>query len=81
MFLLIFALIGGMLGYRFHTTRQGYVALALMALIFPLFQILDVVLVHDRSAQTMLPLVVGLTMVVSTLTGALVHKLSPKLMD
>ena len=79
MLLFIVALIGGMLGYRFNTTRRGYFALALMALVFPILQIADVVMVHDRSAQTMMPLVLGLIMVVSTLIGALVHTMSPRL--
>jgi hypothetical protein len=68
--LLLFAALGCGLGYRFHITRHGYAVLALMALIFPLLQIADVVLVRDRSAQTMLPLVVGLTMILSTVVGA-----------
>ena len=70
MLLLLIAALGGALGYRFHTTRSGYMALALMALIFPLLQIVLVAAVRDRNSLTILPLVLGLTMVLSTLTGA-----------
>jgi hypothetical protein len=70
MALLIFAALGYGLGYRFHTTRSGYATLALIALLFPLLQIADVILVRDRNAQTVLPLVIGLTMVFSTVLGA-----------
>ena len=70
MFLLMTAAIGGALGYLLHTTRAGYVTLALAALIFPLLQIADVILVRDRNAQTMLPLVLGVLMVLSLSVGA-----------
>lgn len=69
MVLLMFAALGGALGYRFHTTRSGYALLASTAVLFPMAQILLVILVRDRSAQTMLPLVLGLTMVLSILAG------------
>ena len=70
MFLLMTAAIGGALGYFLHTTRAGYATLALAALIFPLLQIADVILVRDRNAQTMLPLVLGVLMVLSMSVGA-----------
>jgi hypothetical protein len=66
----MFAALGCALGYRFHTTRAGYAALALMALLFPLLQIADVILVPDRNAQTMLPLLLGVIMVLFTIVGA-----------
>lgn len=69
MVLLIFAVLGIALGYRFHTTRSGYALLAAIALLFPIAQIGLVVLVRDRNAQTMLPLVLGLTVVFSMLAG------------
>jgi hypothetical protein len=70
MVLLIFAAVGCALGFRLHMTRSGYATLAAVALLFPLLQILDVVIVQDRSQQTMLPLVIGMTMVLSMIAGA-----------
>jgi hypothetical protein len=70
MVLLLFAALGCGLGYHYHTTRTGYAVLAMIALLFPLLQIADVVFVRERSAQTMLPLIIGMIMVLSTILGA-----------
>lgn len=69
MVLLMFVALGFALGIRLHMTRTGYASLA-AALLFPLLQILDVLIVQDRSRQTMLPLVIGMTMVLSMIAGA-----------
>jgi len=69
MILLLFAALGFWLGYRFHTTNAGYATLGFIALAFPILQIADVVFVRDRQAQTLLPLVVGLTLILFTLAG------------
>ena len=69
MVLLMLAAAGCALGYRLHTSRSGYTCLALMALLFPIIQIVLVLVVRDRSALTILPLVLGLTVVLSMLAG------------
>jgi hypothetical protein len=73
MVLLVFAALGCALGYRLHTTPAGYAALAVMAVLFPAIQIALVVFVRDRSMLTLLPLVIGVIMVLSTLAGAGAH--------
>ena len=73
MVLMMFAVIGSALGYRLHTSLAGYAALAVMAVVFPAIQIALVLLVRDRSTLTLLPLVIGVIMVVSTIAGAGAH--------
>lgn len=73
MVLVMFAAVGSALGYRLHTTLAGYAALAVMAVVFPAVQIALVLLVRDRSTFTLLPLVIGVIMVLSTIAGAGAH--------
>ena len=73
MALFFFAIIGAVLGYRLHTTRAGYAAMVSVALAFPMLQIILVVTVRDAESRTMLPLVVGLTLVMSMVVGAIVR--------
>ena len=73
MALIMFAALGCALGYRLHTTTSGYAALAAMAVFFPVLQIALVVFVRDRASLTLLPLVIGVVMVLSTLAGAAAH--------
>jgi hypothetical protein len=70
MVLIMFAALGFALGYRLHTTPSGYAALGAMAVLFPAIQIALVVLVRDRASLTVLPLVIGVIMVLSTIAGA-----------
>ena len=77
MVLIFFAVIGAALGYHFHTTRAGYAAIASVALIFPILQIILVLIVHDPESRTMLPLVVGLTMSLSMVAGVIVRRFRP----
>jgi hypothetical protein len=71
MALFFFAIIGAVLGYRLHTTRAGYAAMASVALAFPILQIILVVVVRDPESRTMLPLVVGLTLALSMVVGVI----------
>ena len=73
MALFLFAIMGIALGYRFHTTRKGYAVMASVALVFPILQIVDVVVVRDAESRTMLPLVVGLTLTFSMVLGVMVR--------
>jgi hypothetical protein len=73
MVLIIFAAIGCALGYRLHTTTSGYAALAVMAVFFPAIQIALVALARDPASLTLLPLVIGMIMVLSTIAGAGAH--------
>jgi len=75
--LIFFAIIGAVLGYHFHTTPVGYAAMASVALIFPILQIILVVIVHDPESRTMLPLVVGLTLGLSMVAGVIVRRFRP----
>jgi hypothetical protein len=78
MVLFFFAIVGGMLGYHFHMARTGYAAMASVALIFPILQIVLVAVVHDPESRTMLPLVVGVTLSLSMVVGVIARKyLSP----
>jgi hypothetical protein len=77
MVLIFFAIIGVVLGYHFHTTRTGYAAMAAVAVLFPILQMILVAVVRDPESRTMLPLVVGLTLGVCMIAGVIVRQLRP----
>jgi hypothetical protein len=73
MVLVLFAVIGGFVGYRLEMTRAGYVTMALTAVGFSAGQIIHLFMTRSREAMTLLPLVVGLVLVLFMLLGALLR--------
>jgi len=71
MVLVIFAVIGFLVGYKLEVTRAGYLTMALTTLGFSAGQIALLFLTKSREAMTILPLVVGLVLVLFMLLGAL----------
>jgi hypothetical protein len=70
MVLVFFAALGFFVGYRLEMTRAGYVTMALTAEGFSAAQITLLLLIRNREAMTLLPLVVGLVLVLFMLLGA-----------
>jgi hypothetical protein len=73
MVLILFAVIGFLVGYRLEMTRAGFITMALTAIGFSGAQILLLFLIQSRDAVTMLPLVVGLTVVSFMFIGAVIR--------
>ena len=71
MVLLLAAALGCFIGFRLGTSRGGFVTLAAISLGTSAVQIGHLMTTSDRSAMTLLPLVVGTVVVVSMLLGAL----------
>jgi hypothetical protein len=76
MVLLLFAALGGFIGYRLGTSRSGFVTLAAVSLGASTVQIGHLLTTSDRAAMTMLPLVVGTVAVASMLLGGLARRTS-----
>lgn len=74
MVLLLFAALGGFIGYRLGTSRRGFVTLAAVSLGTSTVQIGHLLTTSDRAAMTMLPLVVGTVAVASLLLGGLARR-------
>lgn len=74
MALLLIAALGGYIGYRLGTSRRGYVTLAAVSIGASIVQIVHVMTTRDRSAMTLLPMVVGTVVVASMLLGALANR-------
>ena len=77
MLLIIFAVLGALLGYRLGTTRRGYVTMAVVSIGSAALQLGHLFTTSDRSSMTMLPLVIGTIVVASMLCGALARRSSP----
>lgn len=73
MSLALFAVIGFLVGYRLEMSRAGYLAMALTTVGFSIGQIVHLLITKNRTAMTMLPLVMGLVLVLFMLLGALVR--------
>jgi hypothetical protein len=73
MVLILFAVIGFLIGYRLEMTRAGFVTMGLTAVGFSVAQIVLLFLTRSREAVTMLPLVVGLILVLFMLIGAVIR--------
>ena len=71
MVFVLFAVMGFMVGYRLEMTRAGYVTMALTSVGFSTGKIIHLFITKSREAMTMLPLVIGLTIVMFMLLGAL----------
>ena len=71
MVLILFAVIGFVVGYRLEMRRAGYVTMALTTVAFSVGQIAHLLITKSREAMTMLPLIVGLVLVLFMLLGAL----------
>ncbi len=76
MVLLLVAALGGLAGYRLGTSRRGLVTLAAVSIGASTVQVGHLMTTIDRSATTMLPLVVGAVAVASMLLGALALRAS-----
>ena len=74
MVLVLFAVIGLLVGYRLEMTRAGYVTMALTSVSFSAGQIIHLFTTKSREAMTLLPLVFGLTIVTFMLLGALTRR-------
>ena len=74
MALLLFAALGGYIGYRLGTGRRGFVTLAAVSIGASIVQVVHVMTTSDRSAMTLLPMVVGTVVVASMLLGALANR-------
>ena len=70
MALVLFAVIGFLIGYWLEMSRAGYITMALTAVGSALAQIIHLFATQSRDAMTMLPLVVGLILVLFMLIGA-----------
>ena len=73
MFLVLFAVIGLLVGCRLEMTRAGYVTMALTTVAFSAVQIIQLLIARSREAMTILPLVAGLVLVLFMLLGALLR--------
>ena len=74
MVLLLIAALGGFVGYRLGTSRRGFVTLAAVSISASVVQVGHLMTSSDRSAMTLLPLVVGTVVVASMLLGALARR-------
>lgn len=74
MLLIMFAVVGAVLGYRLGTTRRGYVTMAVVSISSAALQIGHLFTSRDRSYMTMLPLVIGTIVVAFMLCGALARR-------
>lgn len=74
MVLLLVAALGGFIGYRLGTSRRGFVTLAAVSIGASIVQVGHLMTTSDRSAMTLLPLVVGTVVVASMLLGALARR-------
>lgn len=74
MVLLLVAALGAFIGYRLGMSRSGFVTLAVVSLSASVVQVGHLMTTSDRSAMTLLPLVVGTVVVASMLLGALARR-------
>jgi hypothetical protein len=74
MVLILFAVLGLVLGYRLGMTRRGFVVMATAAVGGTVLQIGHLLTSSDRSSMTMLPLVVGAIVVASMVIGSLARR-------
>ena len=74
MALLLFAVIGFLVGYRLEMSRLGYVTMALTAVATAIGQILLLFTTQDREAMTLLPLLGGALLVLFMLMGAITRR-------
>lgn len=79
MSLMIFAIVGFLIGYRFEMTRAGYLAMAFTSIAVFAVQIVHVATTKDRASLTLLPMVLGFLVVSFMLLGALSRLLSRRL--
>jgi len=74
MLLLIAAAIGFFLGRQLGITRRGFVAMGVVSIGATALQIAHVLITTDRSAMTLLPIVIGAVVVTGLLLGALMQR-------
>jgi hypothetical protein len=79
MLLLIFAVVGCLIGFWLEMTRAGYIAMGLTAVAFFAAEIIHVLTTTNRASLTLMPLVIGLILVAFMLAGALVRLLVRRL--
>ena len=76
MLLLLFAVMGFVLGYRLGMARWGFMTLAAVSLGASALQVAHLVTTSDRSRMTMLPMVMGAVVVAGMLLGGLARPAS-----
>jgi hypothetical protein len=74
MVVMAFAAVGLAIGYALGMTRRGFLALGVVALVAAAIQFGQLAASSDRSAMTLLPLVLGAVVVASMMLGALAHR-------
>ena len=74
MTLLLIAALGGFIGYRLGTSHRGFVTLAAVSIGASIAQVGHLMTTSERSAMTLLPMVVGTVVVASMLLGALARR-------
>jgi len=77
MTLVLFALLGCVLGRWLGMGRRGYVTLAAISVGAAITQMGLLIVTADRSWMTMLPLLIGMTVIVGMLLGALRRRTPP----
>lgn len=76
MLLLIFAAMGFFLGHRFGMSGRGFVTMGVISIGATAVQIVHLATTADRSAMTMLPIVIGAIVVAGMLLGAYLKQVS-----
>jgi len=71
MLLILFAAMGFGLGYWLGVERRGFITLAAVSIGTSVFQVVHLATTTDRTAMTMMPLVIGTIVVVGMVAGAL----------
>jgi hypothetical protein len=74
MLLLMVAAIGFIVGRQLGAGRRGFVTMAVVSIGTAVVQITHLAITSDRSAMTMLPLVIGTVVVAGMLLGAFVRR-------
>ena len=77
MVLMLFAVLGFVLGHRLGNTRRGFVVMAAVAVGGAMLQIGHLLTTSERSWMTMLPLVISAVVVAFMLLGSLLRRAAP----
>ena len=69
--LLLFAIIGFIVGYKFKTTSKAYIIMALVTISFFMCQFIILFVTKDKSQITILPALIGFIFMVFMFIGSL----------
>ena len=76
MVLILFALIGFFLGYRYKMTPTAYVIMASVTMTFILVQVIYFYITKDKSEITILPILINFIFVLFMFIGSLSHMIA-----